>query len=92
MDLHVFGVELIELIITVLLGLVAFIGIRIFKHIDKLAETIKEFQRDIDQRIDQFRRDFDARCDKVYSRVNNQGERLARLETLQQLNNKNEGG
>lgn len=91
MDLHVFGVELIEVIITTLLGLVAFIGVRIFRHIDKLTETVKEFQRDIDKRIDQFRRDFDDRCDKVYTRVNHQGERLARLETYHEINTK-EGG
>jgi len=72
--------NLLEIVGVTLLAVLSFLGIRIFRHIDALTDTIKMFQRDMDQRIDSFRRDFDVKCDNVHNRITQQGERLARLE------------
>jgi len=75
--------EFIEIILflgTIVLAVLSFVGLRIFKHIDVLNNSIKEFQKDIDTRLYDFRRDFDKRCDVVHSRLNKHGERLAKLE------------
>jgi len=73
--------HLIVFACTVLMGVLAFIGVRIFKNIDMLNESIQKFQSEIDHRIDNFRRDFDTRCDTVHKRINLHSERIVKLET-----------
>jgi len=80
MDIDAF-LHIIVFACTVLMAVISFVGVRIFKNIDQLYKAIKDFQYEIDGRINNFRRDFDNRCDTVHSRLSKHGERIAKLET-----------
>ncbi|MBT8448595.1 MAG: hypothetical protein KJO69_02840 [Gammaproteobacteria bacterium] len=66
--------QLIQLVLIPLLGVVGFVGIRIFKAIDRLYG-----------KIDDFRADFDRRFGEVNMRVGLHAERLSRLEAFHAL-------